>query len=189
MNENNSAELSNEQVTEIVKKKRGAKWMRDLSADSGDAEPGEMSRFVRNALVSWNLPPIDISDPKQVEQRIGEYFQHCIDNDRRPQVVGMCNWLGITRETLNQWKNGNTRGTTHTDIIKKAMSVLEETWADLMLSNKLNPGSGCFMGKNWYNYTDTQQIVVTPNTPYDGTSDTDRTKKYLDGIVEAEPEE
>jgi len=186
MDENrNGTELSEEKVVDIVKKKRGAKWMRDLSADASGTEPGEMSRFVRNALVSWNLPPIDISDPEQVEQRIGEYFQHCIDNDRRPQVVGMCNWLGITRATLNTWVNGEYRSKTHFDIIKKAMSILEETWADLMLSNKLNPGSGCFMGKNWYNYSDTQQIVVTPNNPMQD-MDAESARKRL---VEAIPDD
>lgn len=183
MDENrNGTELSEEKVVDIVKKKRGAKWMRDLSADASGTEPGEMSRFVRNALVSWNLPPIDISDPKQVEQRIGEYFQHCIDNDRRPQVVGMCNWLGISRDTLNSWVRGENRHNTHTDIIKKAMSILEETWADLMLSNKLNPGSGCFMGKNWYNYSDTQQIVVTPNNPMQDLDAESARKRLVEAI-------
>ena len=144
-------QLTTEQVEQVVKKKnRGSDWMKDLSSDGGDMQPGENSRFVRKALVSWNLPPIDISDPKQVEQRIGEYFQHCIDNDRRPQVVGMCNWLGINRNTLNEWLNGVTRSGTHGDIIKRAYSVLEELWADLMLQNKINPAAGCFMGKNWY---------------------------------------
>lgn len=188
MAKKNETMLSDEQVTEIAKGKRGAKWMRDLSADSNDSEPGEMSRFVRHALVSWNLPPIDISDPKQVEQRIGAYFQHCIDNDRRPQVVGMCNWLGITRETLNTWKNGEYRTGTHSDIIKKAMSILEETWADLMLSNKLNPGAGCFMGKNWYNYSDTQQIVVTPNNPLQG-MDAEQARQRITDAIPADDDE
>lgn len=176
--------LSDEQAVEIVKKKRGAKWMKDLSADGGSCEPGEMSRFVRNALVSWNLPPIDISDPAQVEKRIGEYFQHCIDNDRRPQVVGMCNWLGITRATLNLWQNGEYRSSTHLDIIKKAMSILEESWADLMMSNKLNPGAGCFIGKNWYSYSDTQQIVLTPNNPLQNLDEEAARKRIIEALPE-----
>ena len=94
----------------------------------------------------------------------------------------MCNWLGITRETLNTWKNGEYRTGTHSDIIKKAMGIIEETWADLMMSNKLNPGAGCFMGKNWFNYSDTQQIVVTPNNPYQATSDEELKDKYLTDI-------
>ena len=178
---NETTDISTEQIKEVVdKKKRGANWMRELSDDSGS--PGDNSRFVRHAFVAWNLPPIDISDPHQVEERIGCYFQHCIDNDRRPGVIGMCNWLGISRQTLNEWENGVTRSATHGDIIKKAKCICEEIWADLMMSNKLNPGAGCFMGKNWFNYSDTQQIVVTPNNPYQAASDDELKDKYLTDI-------
>lgn len=173
--------ITTEQMTEVTKKrKRGFDALVDFNA-----EPGENSRFIRFALVSWNLPPIDISDPKQVEHRIGEYFQHCADNDRRPQVVGMCNWLGINRNTLNEWQRGVTRSGTHGDIIKKAMSFLEEMWAEAMLTNKLNPATGCFIGKNWYQYADTQQIVVTPNNPLQG-MDANEARQRL---VEAVPDE
>lgn len=178
----NKTTLSDEQAAEIVKKKRGANWMKDLSDDSG--EPGDNSRFVRHAFVAWNLPPIDISDPAQVEERIGCYFQHCIDNDRRPGVIGMCNWLGISRQTLNEWENGVTRGATHGDIIKKAKCICEEIWADLMMSNKLNPGAGCFMGKNWFNYTDTQQIVLTPNNPLQNLDEEAARKRIIEALPE-----
>ena len=178
----NGTALSTQKATEIVKRKRGANWMRELSGESDLAQPGDNSRFLRHALASWNLPPIDISDPKQVENRIGEYFQHCIDNDRRPQVVGMCNWLGITRETLNTWLRGEVRSATHTDIIKKAYSILEEAWADLMLQNKVNPAAGCFMGKNWYQYADTQQIIVTPNDPMRDLDAQEARQRIVDAI-------
>lgn len=177
----NGAGLSDEQVTEIVeKKKRGSKWMSELAADSG--EPGENSRYLRYALVAWNLPPIDISDPVQVEQRIGEYFQHCADNDRKPQIVGLCNWLGINRDTLNSWQRGETRTTTHTDIIKKAVSFIEEMWMDNMQNGRTNPAAGIFLAKNWFNYKDVADVVVTPNNPYQATSDEELKGKYLTDI-------
>ena len=171
-------DITTEQVAKVTqKRKRGFELQKDFGA-----EPGDNSRFIRFALTAWNLPPIDISDPVQVERRIGEYFEHCMENDRRPQVVGMCNWLGINRDTLNSWARGETRTGTHSDIIKKAMGFLEEMWADAMLTNKLNPGSGCFIAKNWFNYSDTQQIVVTPNNPYQAQSDDELKDKYLTDI-------
>lgn len=179
-------ELSEEQVREVVKKKRGAHWMQELSEDGGDVQPGDNSRFVRYALASWNLPPIDISDPKQVEKRIGMYFSHCVDNDRRPQIVGMCNWLGISRQTLNEWVNGEVRSSTHGDIIKKAYRVMEEMWSEYMQYGKISPPTAIFLAKNWFNYSDTQQIVVTPNNPYQATSDEELKGKYLEDIPEDE---
>ena len=182
----NGTDLSNEQVQQVVKKRnRGSDWMKELSADGGDIKPGENSRFVRHALASWGLPPIDISDPKQVEERIGMYFQYCADNDRRPQVVGMCNWLGISRQTMNEWVNGVTRSATHGDIVKRAFGALEEMWTDYMTYGKISPPTGIFLSKNWFNYKDVADVVVTPNNPMQGL-DADTARRRL---VEAIPDE
>ncbi len=128
-------------------------------------KPGDNSRFLRDALVGYNLPPIDISDPEQVENRIKEYFLHCVERDRKPSVVGMSNWLGIDRTTLNSWNRGEYRTSTHSHIIKKAMTILEELYVDYMMNGKVNPGSGCFIGKNHFNYKDIQENVLTVNNP------------------------
>lgn len=184
-NKIHGTDLTTAQITEVAEKKR----KRGFDAlVNFNAEPGENAKFLRFALASWNLPPIDISDPKQVEERIGEYFQHCADNDRRPQVVGMCNWLGISRDTLNSWLRGEYRGATHSDVIKKAYNYLEELWADSMLTNKLNPASGCFIGKNWFSYADTQQIVVTPNNPLQDMNADEARKRIVDAIPADEDE-
>ena len=175
-------------VVDVVQKKkrnRGSDWMSELSENGGDVQPGENARFVRMAMASWNLPPIDISDPKQVEERIGMYFKHCADNDRRPQIVGMCNWLGISRNTLNTWVNGEYRSSTHYDIVKKAYAIMEEMWADYMQYGKISPPTAIFLAKNWYGYKDVADVVVTPNNPLQG-MDADTARKRL---VEAVPDE
>lgn len=185
MKDNNETGLTTEQVQQVVKK-RGAKWTQELTETGGEMiEPGDNSRFVRHAMASWGLPPIDISDPKQVEDRISMYFQYCVDNDRRPQVVGLCNWLGVSRQALNEWKNGEVRASTHGDIIRRAYGVLEEMWTDYMLYGKVNPPTGIFLSKNWFNYKDVADVVVTPNNPLQGL-DADTARKRL---VEAIPDE
>ena len=181
----NGTQLSDDQAREIIeqKKKRGSKWMQELS-ESGNTRirPGDNARFVRHALASWNLPPIDISDPAQVEERIGMYFQYCADNDRRPQIVGLCNWLGVSRNTLNEWMHGTLRSETHHDIIKKAYLLMEEMWTDYMQYGKISPPTAIFLAKNWYHYTDEQQIVVTPNNPMQDLDAETARKRLVDAI-------
>lgn len=185
MKDNNKTGLTTEQVQQVVKK-RGAKWLQELTETGGElSEPGDNSRFVRHAMASWGLPPIDIADPKQVEERIGMYFKYCVENDRRPQVVGLCNWLGVSRQALNEWKNGEVRASTHGDIIKRAYGVLEEMWTDFMVYGKVNPPTGIFLAKNWYGYKDVADVVVTPNNPMQGL-DADTARRRL---VEAIPDE
>lgn len=180
---NNNTELSQEQANEIVKKKlRGT-----AAAMAGaDAEPGDNARFLRFALASWDLPPIDISDPQQVKERIGMYFQHCMENDRKPQIVGMCNWLGISRETLNLWRNGEYRKDTHFDIVKKAVSMIEEQWADYMQNGKINPASGIFLAKNWFGYKDQTDVVVAPQNPLDNLNAEEARKRLTEGMPDEE---
>lgn len=182
MQKKNNTVLSDEQAQQVVKK-RGAKWTQTLTATGGDEmAPGENAQFVRHAIASWDLPPIDISDPEQVKERIGVYFNYCAQNDRRPQVVGLCNWLGISRDTLNTWKNGENRGATHTDIIKKAYGIMEEMWTDFMLYGKVNPPTGIFLSKNWFNYKDVADVVVTPNNPMQDLNADDARKRLTEAI-------
>lgn len=129
-----------------------------------DVEPGDNSRYIRHAMVTLNLPPIDIADPKQVQERINWYFNHCADSEMKPTVKGFCNALGIHRDTLHTWKTGEARRGTHQAIVLKAYDLLEELWEDYMLNGKINPVSGIFLGKNLFNYADKQEYVVTPNT-------------------------
>lgn len=186
-NENKLAgtDLSTEQVTEVVKKRKTHGWGKELTEDGPTSmQPGENSRFIRHAMASWDLPPIDISDPEQVAKRLSEYFQYCADNDRKPQVVGMCNWLGISRNTLNTWKNGEYRSDTHSDAIKKAYGMLEEIWVDYMQNGKVSPPVGIFLAKNFWGYKDVSNVVVTPNNPYQGASEEDLKQKYLEDMAE-----
>lgn len=182
------ATTDKEQPTEIAKPKR--KRNRPDLANFGQEyiEPGDNARYLRNAMVAWDLPPIDISDPKQVEHRIQEYFEFCINQDAKPSVPGMGLWLGVDATTIRKWRAGDYRSTTHLPVIKKAMFVLESLWNDWMQSGKINPASGIFIGKNMFGYKDTQDVVVTPNNPLDnGASPAEIADKYRDALPEVAP--
>ena len=173
-------------VTEIVKTKQ--KRNRPDLAKFGEenTEPGDNTRYLRMARVSLSLPDIDVSDPQQVEQRINQYFDFCEQNDRKPNMIGMANWLGVDRATVNSWKTGEYRSETHLPVIKKAVDILEELWVDYMLNGKVNPGSGIFLGKNMFQYKDVADIVVTPNNPLDGKSEEELATRYITGAVKSE---
>lgn len=123
-------------------------------------EDGDNGRYIRHALTAMDLPPIDISDPVQVEQRIREYFQYCEEQDCRPGFVALANWIGIDRTTLNSWKRGEYRGATHSHIIQKAVSLLEEIWEELMSEGRINPVVGIWMGKQFYQQSDRQELAI-----------------------------
>nr|DAG07778.1 MAG TPA: Terminase small subunit [Caudoviricetes sp.] len=172
---------------EIAKPKR--KRNRPDLANFGQEhiEPGDNARYLRNAMVAWDLPPIDISDARQVEHRIQEYFEFCINQDAKPSVPGMGLWLGVDASTVARWRRGDYREQTHRQVIKKAMQVLEMLWNDWMQSGKINPASGIFIGKNMFGYKDTQDVVLSPhNLLDDGASPDAIADKYRDALPDAD---
>lgn len=173
--------IDTETVNQIVKRRRHRPDLEKFGEEN--TETGDNTRYLRYAMVSLDLPPIDISDPKQVEQRITDYFTFCADNDRKPNMIGMANWLGVDRDTVNTWKTGEYRSSTHSVVIKKAVSILEELWVDYMQNGKVNPASGIFLGKNMFGYKDTQDLVVTPQMPLGTDSDPAELQKRIEGSV------
>lgn len=149
-----------------------------------NVEPGDNTRYLRYAMASWELPPIDISDPKQVENRIKEYLLFCVENDRKPNKIGLANWLGVDATTVNSWEREEYRALTHSPVIKKAVSLLHELWADYMQNGKVNPASGIFLGKNMFGYKDNQDITIRPDNPYGDQRDAATIAKEYDALPE-----
>lgn len=135
-------------------------------------QPGDNTKYLRHAIATMNMPPIDTSSAEQVSERIAWYFNHCADSDMKPTVNGLCNALGIHRDSLRSWRIGEYRQGTHQDIVLRAYRIIEELWEDYMLNGKINPVSGIFLAKNMFSgYSDKQEFVLTPNAP--GLSETD----------------
>ena len=161
---------------EEKKRRAEERALNPVPATSGFAalknmEPGDNSRYLNHALAVMNMPPIDKADPVQVERRIQEYFVLCAENDMKPTVKGFCNAIGITRQTLFDWKHGNFRANSHQEIILKAYGLLEELWESYLQNGKMNPIAAIFLGKNNFGYQDKQEYVVTPNAGVQETVD------------------
>lgn len=195
MKQNKDSDVTEEKIVDIVKQKR--KRNRPDLANFGQENvlPGDNSRFIREARVAFDgglnrkpLPPIDISDPEQVKQRISEYLDFCEQYDKKPSPIAMANWLGVSRDTLNSWKRGECRGETHSDTIKRAMLLMEDVWYDMMQNGKINPASGIFLAKNVFGYRDVADVVVTPNNPMQDLDAETAKKRLIDAIPADEDE-
>lgn len=172
-------------VTDIVKTKR----KRDMSNWGQEfIEPGDNRKYLQFAMESMNMPKLDFNNVPSVRERINWYFNRCMECDIKPGVVGMANALGVDRKTLWEWKTGGRRESNKelADTIKKAYVLLEEMWENYMQNGKISPPNGIFLGKNNFDYKDVQDVVVTPNNPYDTQSDEELSGKYLTGSVKTE---
>ena len=157
-------------VGEAVAKQKRPKKSEQMSVQT---TPDENSRYVSHVLESFKLPPIDISDPAQVQKRIEWYFEHCVTNGMKPTVAGMCNALKIDRATFYRWGVGDSRNKTsdYCTMVKNAKSTIQELWEQYAADGKVNPVTYIFTMKNHFGYADKQEVVVTPNNPLEGDKD------------------
>ena len=121
----------------------------------------DVSNLTRQAILLSSWERVDVDSDSEVEKRINEYFVFCANNGCRPAVSGLALALGIDRVTLNDWKCGRSRANSNrANIIKKAYSVLEYLWESYMQEGKINPASGCFLGKNNFDYHDESKVTI-----------------------------
>ena len=162
-------------VKEVVKKPRGGKNSPVIGDNGLQVAPGDNTKYLNLGMKLFQLPPIDLYDPEQVNNRLAEFFQIHADADMKPTVSGMGMALGLDRRRLWEIKTGSLKGgTTKYDLptsslesIKKAYEYMEILWENYMQNGKINPVSGIFLGKNNFGYQDKTEYVVTPNVHND----------------------
>ena len=161
----------------------------DSSYESGDTHPGDNRKFIENALVLWDLPKCDMSDPVAVQDRIEFYFKTCAERDVKPSLVGMAFALGVDRTyiwKLREGERGKNVEVVH--ILKKASSFLELLLNDYGQNGKINPAALIFMLKNHFGYADKQEIVLSPQSPLGDSPDRKALEdRYVDAVVDVDP--
>lgn len=182
-----------------VGRPRGAKDLQprkkrtDLSKYGNEnLKPGDTARYLEHNLKAMNLPPIDCNDREQVERRIAEYFQLCIDDDVKPGVAGLCLSLGIDRRTWYSWGTGIRRKGEYMDIVARTRLVMESILETYMQHGQINPIPAIFLMKNHFGYRDQSEVVLTPSNPMGDVQDVETLRrKYLESaaIVDELPEE
>lgn len=125
--------------------------------------PGDNAKAVSD-MVSLMKPRIKSDD--ECEERIREYFQWCIDNDKKPSVAALAVSLGYNYRTLNDWQTGVTIvSDRRIELITQAKAVINAVTEGLMQDGKFNPVVGIFLLKNHAGYRDQQEMVLTPHNP------------------------
>lgn len=136
-----------------------------LGENAYELQKGDISNLMRQAITLNSWDKIDLDSDEAVEERIAKYWVFCAENDCRPAVSGLALALGIDRRTLQDWKTQRSRAKSNrSDIIKKAYANLEYMWETYMQTGRINPASGCFLGKNNFGYHDDTKIMVETAT-------------------------
>lgn len=132
------------------------------------ASPAELSAKMRKLKAIYDFPKIDLDSDSEVENRISEYFDYCMEVGLRPNIEGLSLAIGVDRRTLWDWEVGNTRssvGSRRSDIIKKAKDYIAFLMSDAVMEGQINPVTWIFYAKNYFGMSDKQEIEVRASKP------------------------
>lgn len=153
---------------------------------SVQAEAGDNTKYLTNALAMWDWQKPDMTNPAAVSDRIREYFQLCINDDMKPSVEGLAFAFNVSRRTLWAWANNVDSPRMPEEVrslIKRAYDILTVQMANYMQNGKINPVAGIFLMKNNMDYEDKKEITLAPANPLgDETPPEQLQQKYLDAI-------
>ena len=82
--------------------------------------------------------PFSFTDPEDLKKRVDEYFDHCDATQRElplkngdvknrkqfPTMTGLANWLGVHRDTLYSYINGEEKTGNSADVNKQITDTL-----------------------------------------------------------------
>ena len=141
---------------------------------------------LRQARVGISLPVINIKNPNEVRERIEQYFDFCESQNRPPNLIGLANWIGINRMTLEKWKRGDFSADNQVGpIIQAAASVIEEALVAQVQENPKSMIGGMFLLKSMFHYREQSEVAIVTGQQSDSEMSPDEIRKrYLgDGKV------
>lgn len=143
---------------------------RDIMLEAVAESP--TSDILEAGVEVYNLPKIDLCDRDAVRQRLSEFFSIYARRGLRPTVAGMAMSLGIDRRRLWEIRTGRAKELGRQEMaiprevrdeIKDAYNIMENLWESYMVSGKLNPVTGIYIGRNQFGYLD--RIDYNVNVP------------------------
>lgn len=128
----------------------------------------------------YNLPPIDIDDEREVENRVIEYFEWAAMYQVKPSLSSLALALGVSRMTLLNWDKGTTRqGQGHFAIIQKAKVLITSSVEDNGAEGRVNPVFSMFLLNNsGQGFTNNSRVEIAQEQPH--TIDTPNIDDMLD---------
>lgn len=122
----------------------------------------EVSDFVKMPRVQSNA---------ELQERINDYFDFCVEKRIPPTWEGMALYCGYTRSAFFDWATGRSKGfkdeksdLTTNVIVQKAREVLAVFDATLVITGKIPVIPYIFRACNYYGMVNKQTVDIGSNT-------------------------
>ena len=143
----------------------------------------EVSQLMENVVKWYELGKMSpVKTDEECAERLSAFFQYLIKTGEKPSVEKMALALGVTRRTLEYWKNGELGSKMRQAMICYAYETLAAMDAELVNNNKIPQVVYIFRSKNFFGMKDQSEIVHHTNTRKEIDEDELR-KRILQNVI------
>lgn len=140
-------------------------YLNSPMTDNTPIDFDDNKNMIELCLDIYNSKTPDLSNEKEVQTAINNYFTNCINRGLRPGNLGLYAALGLDRRQVKDLLDGRIKlnaSSSSLRHIKKAQEMLSTFREVLGSQGKLNPATLIFWAKNFDGLSDVQQIDLNP---------------------------
>lgn len=143
----------------------------------------EIANAAQAALYWMNRTAVKTDE--ECAARLAEFWQYIAQTGGYPTMEKMALALGVERGTLIAWRNGELGASKRrVEMLRKSVAIMSSMCQELAATGKINVVAWIFTAKNFFEMSDKQELVVSPNTPLTNVqSEEELRKKYAGAIA------
>lgn len=168
--------LINQTIRQIEKKRN------NLPTDMAAFEncKGEIAELIK-AKVKYLFYEVPETE-EEFLSRANQFFMEIVEENRIPTWEDFCLNMGVTRETVFEWINTESKGKFVSNLCKKSREILASMESTLATQGKIQPVVWIFRSKNFYGMQDQAQLVISNGNAIEHKTEEELREKYADII-------
>ena len=138
---------------------------RGITKDNNPKLPdGYNTRNIEFMMAIMPEEELDPNDVEEMKRRFLRYLKLCAEYDHKVGNLAAYSAIGITKGQAYDWERSKVNPE-RASFIKKVRQICGTYRETLMADGKVNPVTGIFWQKNYDEFRDMTEVVVTPNNP------------------------
>ena len=118
---------------------------------------------IQELQISAYRPRVQKDDLETMRERTIEFMQRKLDARQLPTMEGLAAWFGISRNTMNVWKNDRSNEKVY-EFLNLVSEIFSAMWAESAQIGSTNSVAWIFYAKNHFNYVDKKEVNFNANT-------------------------
>lgn len=120
--------------------------------------------YIIHAKRLSDLPPVPLSDPEAIRDRVDWYYQLCATDGVRPNVPGLALAFGLTRTGLMNALADRRMTRDCAQEIGRGIAMMDDILSGMVLDGRIMPVAAIYLMNNWLGYKNASEVTTRTET-------------------------